>query len=108
MRKVKFIQTIVVLLITIFIFNIMEPLCNTYAEINSEKENKNLVIINDDIDNFIYTYTKNNIKYMVKENSTKDYKHIYSEIYMKNESNKYNLIETRTFDMSNPYIRNII
>ena len=74
MRKVKFIQTIVVLLITIFIFNIMEPLCNTYAEINSEKENKNLVIINDDIDNFIYTYTKNNIKYMVKENSTKDYK----------------------------------
>ncbi|GAA6383239.1 MAG: hypothetical protein E7E92_04025 [Clostridiales bacterium] len=108
MRKVKFIQTIVVLLITIFIFNIMEPLCNTYAEINSEKENKNLVIINDDIDNFIYTYTKNNIKYMVKENSTKDYKHIYSEIYMKNESNKYNLIETRTFDMSNTEITNKI
>ena len=52
MRKVKFIQTIVVLLITIFIFNIMEPLCNTYAEINSEKENKINKLNNFSLDNF--------------------------------------------------------
>lgn len=107
MKKIKLMKMIVLTLATILTFNTVEPLCNVYAESNDQGR-KNLLVVSDDIENFIYTYTENDIEYMVKEKSTEDYKHIESKIYVKNESDDYKLTETRTFDMNDGYITNQI
>lgn len=106
MKKIRFIKVFVLTLITAITFTMINPLAHTYAESNTKKED--LIIVNSDRENFIYTYIENGVEYKVKENSTEDYKYIESEIYSKVKGENYELVEMRTFNMDDDYATQII
>lgn len=107
MRFKKFLKLIVLTLSMVLTTVTINPGIQAYAE-NQNNETRNLIIVSNDIGNFIYTYSEDGKDYKVKEKSTEDRKHVDSEIYVKKEDGNYELEETRIFNITGEYATNRI
>lgn len=59
----------------------------------------NLVILNDDLENYVYTYEENGISFKAIEHISSDLKHVDGEIYQKDKNGNYKLYSTLITDV---------